>query len=129
VSERRRRADEILGATVVLTAWSSEREAELAEALGRIAPKPVDLGTVKLPFVALAKASLVEAESAKKRLEAAGGVVELRDAWVTRDERPVASARPACPFCGSTKTQPYVHAGPGARKSMKCTTCGQRFKV
>jgi hypothetical protein len=36
--------------------------------------------------------------------------------------------RPPCPSCGSTRTQPFTHAGPVARVNMKCTDCGQLFK-
>ncbi len=31
------------------------------------------------------------------------------------DEAP---RRPACPMCGSTRTQPFTHAGPAARVNM-----------
>jgi hypothetical protein len=129
MSERQRRSDEILGATVVLTGWSEGREDEVAEALDRISKEPVDLPGVGLPYVALPKVSLEKAEAARAILVEAGGSVVLEDAWVTRDTpRPVAP-RPACPFCGSVKTQPYTHAGPAARPSMKCTTCGKRFRM
>jgi hypothetical protein len=129
VGDRPRRHDEIKGATVLLTGWSQGREREVADALGTISTEPVDLDDVELPFVALPKATLEKAEAARDLLVEAGGSVDLEDAWVTRDApRPVA-ARPTCPFCGSTKTQPYTHAGPAARLSMKCTTCGQRFRV
>jgi rubredoxin len=37
--------------------------------------------------------------------------------------------RPACPMCGSTRTQPFTHAGPGARVNMKCTNCGHLFRA
>jgi uncharacterized Zn finger protein len=37
-------------------------------------------------------------------------------------------ARPACPSCGSTRTQPFIHAGPVARVNMKCLDCGTLFK-
>jgi len=40
--------------------------------------------------------------------------------------RPV--ERPACPSCGSAHTQPFTHAGPGARVNMKCLDCGTLFK-
>ena len=124
-----RRHDEIRGATVLLTGWSHGREREVAEALAELSSEAVDLEDVRLPFVALPKVTLERAEAARDLLVGAGGSVDLRDAWVTRDApRPVA-ARPTCPFCGSTKTQPYTHAGPAARTSMKCTTCGQRFRV
>jgi rubredoxin len=36
--------------------------------------------------------------------------------------------RPACPVCGSTRTQPFTHAGPGARVNMKCIDCGHLFR-
>ena len=124
MGDRPRRHDEIKGATVLLTGWSQGREREVADALGTISTEPVDLDDVKLPFVALPKATLEKAEAARDLLVEAGGSVDLQDAWVTRD-----APRPVCPFCGSTKTQPYTHAGPAARTSMKCTTCGQRFRV
>jgi hypothetical protein len=129
VGERPRRHDEIRGATVLLTGWSQGREREIADALGAISTEPVDLNDIELPFVALPKVTLEKAEAARGLLIEAGGSVDLRDEWVTRDApRPIA-ARPTCPFCGSIKTQPYTHAGPAARASMKCTTCGQRFRV
>jgi hypothetical protein len=128
MGDQPRRRDEILGATVLLTGWSKGREDELVEALDQVSNQQVDLGRVELPFVALPKASLDKAEAARAILVAAGGSVALEDAWVTRDA-PRPAARPVCPFCGSTKTQPYTHAGPAAKPSMKCTTCGQRFRA
>ena len=129
MSNRPRRRDEIKGATVLLTGWSDGREREVADALGKISATQVELDRLELPFVALSKTSLEKAEAARALLLEAGGSVDLEDAWVKRDApRPVA-ARPVCPFCGSAKTQPYTHAGPAARASMKCTTCGQRFRV
>ena len=128
MGERRRRHDEILGASVVLTGWSDDRRAEIAEALTLLSDDPVDLDDVRTPYVALEKSSVEKAERVRVMLEEAGGTVELRDEWVTRDgPRPVAP-RPPCPFCGSTATQPYTHAGPAARKRMKCTTCGRAFQ-
>ncbi len=129
MSDRPRRHDEIRGAIVLLTGWSPGREDEVSEALGRISTERVDLGSVELPFVALQKSSVAKAETAQALLLAAGGFVELEDAWVTRDEPRRVASRPECPFCGSSKTQPYTHAGPAARKSMQCTTCGKRFRV
>jgi hypothetical protein len=38
------------------------------------------------------------------------------------------SVRLACPVCGSSHTQPFLHAGPGARVNMKCNDCGSLFK-
>jgi hypothetical protein len=129
MGDRPRRREEILGATVLLTGWSEGREDEVAEALGRLSTERVDLERVVLPFVALTKSSLEKAEAARALLIAAGGSVELEDAWVTRDAPRPTTSRPVCPFCGSTKTQPYTHAGPAAKKAMKCTTCGQRFRA
>jgi len=128
LGDRPRRHDEIRGAIVLLTGWSPGREDEVAEALGSMSTDRIDLDRVELPFVALPKSTVDKAESARDLLAAAGGFVELEDAWVTRDA-PRAASRPECPFCGSAKTQPYTHAGPAARKSMQCTTCGKRFRV
>ena len=127
-----RRHDEILGASVVLTGWSPGREAEVSEALGRISTAPVDLDHVALPLVALAKTSVEDAERTRELLAAAGGHVEVRDAWIVRESSPRAAERPDrpdCPFCGSDRTQRYTHAGPGARKTMKCTSCGRTFRI
>lgn len=126
---RPRRHDEIKGATVLVTGWSDGREGDVADALGTLSKERIDLDDVELPFVALARASLEKAEAARTLLVEAGGWVELEDAWVTRDAPRQVSSRPACPFCGSTKTQPYTHAGPAARTSMKCTSCGRRFRT
>lgn len=41
-----------------------------------------------------------------------------------RGQRP----RPRCPACGSKRTQPFAHAGPGARVNMQCTDCRHLFK-
>jgi hypothetical protein len=124
-----RRHDEILGARVVLTGWKPERRDEISRAIREVTSEDIDLAAADLPLVVLAKASLEKAEAALALLTDAGASVELEDVWVTRDApRPVA-ARPACPFCGSLKTQPYSHAGPAARKRMKCTTCGRAFRT
>jgi hypothetical protein len=113
----------------VLTGWTPERRDEVSRAVREVTSEDIELSAVDMPLVVLAKASLEKAEAARIRLTDAGASVELEDAWVTRDApRPVAS-RPECPFCGSTKTQPYSHAGPAARKRMKCTTCGRAFRT
>lgn len=38
------------------------------------------------------------------------------------------SVRLECPVCGSSRTQPFLHAGPAARVNMKCLDCGNLFK-
>lgn len=129
MSDRERRHDEILGASVLITGWTEGREMDVAEALDLLSAATVDLATVELPYVALTKLTLEKAETARRVLAEAGAEVELEDAWVTRDGQRPATSRPPCPFCGSAKTQPYTHAGPAAKPSMKCTTCGQRFRV
>jgi hypothetical protein len=128
VSDRPRRRDEILGASVVLTGWSADRRGDVAEALSLLPADPVDLDEVQLPHVALDRTSVEKAERALALLEEAGGTVELRDAWVPRDGAAPVAARPACPFCGSTATQRFTHAGPGARPRVKCTSCGRTFR-
>jgi hypothetical protein len=124
-----RRHDEILGARVVLTGWTPKRRDEVSQAIREITSEDIDLAALDPPFVVLAKVSLEKAEAARALLTKAGGSVELEDAWVTRDtQRPIV-ARPECPFCGSGRTQPYGHAGPAAKKNMKCTTCGRTFRT
>jgi hypothetical protein len=124
-----RRRDEILGARVVLSGWAPERSDEVRRAVREVTSEDIELSLNDLPLVVLAKASLEKAEAARVLLTDAGASVELEDAWVTRDAPRPAAARPECPFCGSAKTQPYSHAGPAARKRMKCTTCGRAFRT
>ena len=113
----------------MLTGWPLERRDEISRAVREVTSEDIDLAAAELPLVVVAKASLEKAEAARALLTKAGASVELEDAWVTRDtQRPVV-ARPECPFCGSGRTQPYGHAGPAARKNMKCTTCGRTFRT
>lgn len=129
MSERPRRHDEILGASVVLIGWADDRRAEMAEALELLSADPVDLDEVEVPYLALERTSTEKAERARLLLEEAGGTVEIRDAWVTRDGMAPVAARAPCPFCGSSATQPFTHAGPAARKRLKCTSCGRTFQL
>jgi hypothetical protein len=61
-------------------------------------------------------------------------VAEHEDASGPRTKKPGGSgsealrARAECPACGSARTQPFAHAGPGARVNMKCLDCGNLFK-
>ena len=48
---------------------------------------------------------------------------------MARQPEPAVDQRPECPMCGSRRTQPFTHAGPGARVNTKCLACGQLFKV
>ena len=109
----------------MLTAWSKDSETEIAKALEEISG-PATLGDE--PLVVLAHTSTAKAEWAKELLEGAGGTVSVEEVWVTRDQAGDARPRPECPTCGSTQTQPYLHAGPAARVNMKCNDCGQLFR-
>ena len=89
---------------------------------------PISLGAEELPLVVLQHTSRAKGEWAKELLERAGGTVSLEEVWVTREQAGDARPRSACPVCGSARTQPYLHAGPGARVNMKCNDCGQLFR-
>jgi len=53
----------------------------------------------------------------------------MTEASGKRDERRADPPRPACPMCGSGRTQPFTYAGPIARVNMKCTGCGHLFRT
>jgi hypothetical protein len=127
LARRPGRPDQILGARVVLTAWTEASESELNQALAQIS-ETVSLTPEILPVVVLEKTSREKAGWARDLLEAAGGTVSVGDVWVTREEAGSVRSRPACPSCGSGHTQPYPHAGPGSRVNMKCTNCGHLFR-
>jgi hypothetical protein len=127
LTEQARRPDQVLGAEVVLTGWQPGREHDLTEALEQI-NRGVTLDTERLPLVVLGRTSVAKGGWARDLLAAAGGEVTVKDAWVTRDQAPDLRPRPACPSCGSSHTQPFTHAGPGARVNMKCTDCGHLFR-
>ena len=110
---------------MVLTAWRQGSEKKLTKALEEISG-PVALSDE--PLVVLPHTSTAKAEWAKDLLERAGGTVSVEEVWVTREQAGDARPRPVCPACGSTRTQPYLHAGPGARVNMKCNDCGQLFR-
>lgn len=128
MSSRPRRSNEVLGASVSLTGWLPDREADVTEALARILTHPIPLDAAALPIIVLEKTSIEKGEQVRELLEAAGGIVETRDAWVTRDVVPDPRARPACPSCGSERTQPYTFAGPAGGVNMRCTSCGHLFR-
>ena len=111
----------------MLTAWSEDSEPQLNEALEEISA-PITLSADQLPLVVLEHTSVAKAETAKELLERAGGTISVEEVWVTREQAGDARPRPVCPTCGSTRTQPYLHAGPGARVNMKCNDCGQLFR-
>jgi hypothetical protein len=43
-------------------------------------------------------------------------------------QSPGRPTRMPCPVCGSTRTQPFGHAGPAARVNMRCLSCGHQFR-
>ncbi len=51
---------------------------------------------------------------------------ERTESELQPDEGP---RRPACPMCGSTRTQPFTHAGLGARDNMSARTAAICFAV
>ena len=112
----------------MLTGCHRGRERDLVQALEEISPD-VSYDARGLPIVVLSRVSVGRGEQVRGLLEAAGGKVTLRDAWVTRDLASDPSSRPACPSCGSPRTQPFTHAGPVARVNMKCTNCGHLFRA
>ena len=126
--EQERRSNEVLGGSVTIVGIAPGREDDVAAALASFpgAPTPPDLGA--LPLVILAKTSTEKAEEAAALLAAAGAEVAMQEVWVTREVAPDTRPRPACPSCGSTKTQPFTFSGSGGRANMKCTACGQLFK-
>jgi hypothetical protein len=128
VTGHTRRPDEVLGAEVVLTGWRPGREQDLADALEEFNSGLI-LDSKRLPLVVISRTSLAEGARVRDLLEAAGGKVSLKDAWVTRDQATDVRARPECPSCGSSRTQPFTHAGPVARVNMKCTDCGHLFRA
>jgi rubredoxin len=126
VTERARRSNEILGARVIVTAIAAGREDDVAGALADLAHAEPP---ASLPAVVVEKTSVAAGDQLREALEEAGATVEIEDAWVTRDEVPDDRPRPVCPSCGSTKTQPFLHAGPAARVNMRCRDCGHTFRA
>ena len=73
----------------------------------------------------LIRANEVPRHSMVYRVPSRSAMGERTESEPRPDERP---RRPACPKCGSTRTQPFTHAGPAARVNMKCTNCGHLFR-
>lgn len=120
-------AGQVLGVRVSLTGWQSGREDDVSNALAAVASGMALPAVGDLPVVALETPSKDEAEQAYDLLEAAGGVLEVSRVWV--DPTAGGSARPTCPRCGSTRTQPWTHAGPAARVNHRCDACGSTFRA
>jgi rubredoxin len=126
VTERARRSNEILGARVIVTAIAPGREDDVAATLADLAHAEPP---ATFPAVVVEKTSVAAGDRLREALEEAGATVEIGDVWVTRDEVPDDTPRPVCPSCGSTKTQPFLHAGPAARVNMRCRDCGHTFRA
>jgi tRNA(Ile2) C34 agmatinyltransferase TiaS len=125
VPEHERRPNEVLGGSVTIVSVDPGREDDVAAALSAF-PGPPALDA--LPVVIYAKTTTERAAEVATVLEEAGARVEVEEVWVTREIAPDTRPRPACPNCGSTKTQPFTFSGSGGRANMKCTACGQLFK-
>jgi hypothetical protein len=128
VTARERRPNEVLGGSVTIVAVAPGREQDVIDAMSKFPGAPDTLGPKDLPLVILAKTTTEHAEEVAALLEAAGASVTTQEVWVTREIAPDTRPRPACPTCGSTKTQPFTFSGSGGRANMKCTSCGQLFK-
>ena len=115
---------QVLGVTLTLTAYLPEDQTRIARAVEEIAPGSAAPTQESLPLQVLGTPSTDKAEWAYDLLEAAAGSVAVTRTWMD-DEG--AAARGSCPSCGSAKTQPYLHAGPGARVDTRCTACGKVF--
>ena len=118
---------QVLGAAVTLTAFDRRRADELIGALKKLMAVPPASLDDAVPLLVLETDSSDLAERAFDLLEESGGSVAVARVWVD----PVVEgggSRPACPKCGSLHTQPFAHAGPGARVNMQCIDCGHRFK-
>ena len=120
-------AHQVLGVSVKLAGWQADREGDVAGALTILMPGASLPATDDLPFVVIETPSKDAAEEAYDLLEEAGATVEIERVWMS----PAAgqTAKAACPRCRSVRTQPWAHAGPGARVNRKCDACGNLFKA
>ncbi|MEP7059095.1 MAG: hypothetical protein ABI828_00065 [Actinomycetota bacterium] len=123
-----RRPNEVLGGSVTIVSVEPGREDDVAAAIAAIHGDPGSPTMGTLPFVVYDKTTTERAADAATALEVAGARVTVEEVWVTREIAPDTRPRPACPNCGSTKTQPFTFSGSGGRANMKCTACGQLFK-
>lgn len=120
-------AHQVLGVSVRIAGWSAGRDKDVAGALTVLMPGASLPAPDELPFVVMETPSKDDAEEAYDLLEDAGAMVEIERVWML----PAAgeTAKAACPRCRSERTQPWGHAGPGARVNRKCDTCGNLFKA
>ena len=120
-------ANQVLGVSVRLAGWQPGREGDVAVALTELLPGASLPDTSDLPFVVMETPSKNSAEEAYDLLEEAGAAVEIERVWMSPGAGETAKA--ACPRCRSTRTQPWPHAGPGARVNRTCDDCGELFKA
>jgi hypothetical protein len=121
------RADQVLRASVTVIGWEPGSEEDVADTIQRVTGKRMDIEGAA-PIVVFDQALPEEARNAASRLTAAGAKVIIEDLWVERGGAYEGRARPACPVCASTHTQPFDHAGPASRVNRKCTDCGHLFR-
>jgi len=120
-------ANQVLGVSVNLAGWQPGRESDVTGALAELLPGSSLPAESELPFVVMQTPSKDSAEEAYDLLEEAGAKVEIERVWMSPAEGETAKA--ACPRCRSARTQPWGHAGPGARVNRKCDSCGNLFKA
>ena len=118
---------QVLGASVTLNAVPADRADEMLAVLAQIMDEAPATLEGNLPLLTIETPSPEIAERAFDLLEERGGTVSVARVWM--DPLGDDGERPACPACGSEHTQPFAHAGPGARVNMKCIDCGHRFKA
>jgi hypothetical protein len=119
---------EVLRATVSVTGWEPGSEEDVADTIERVKGERIAADENALPITVLDRALPDDARQAVKRLTAAGAETTIEEIWTVRGQSHTQRPTIACPSCESAHTQPFGHAGPGARVDRKCTDCGHLFK-
>ena len=120
-------AHQVLGVSVRIAGWKAGRDDDILKALTTLKPGASLPATDELPLVVMETPSKDDAETAYDLLEEAGASLEIERVWMSPADGQTAKA--PCPRCRSERTQPWGHAGPGARVNRKCDACGNLFKA